>query len=315
MKHLLLFCLLPLLTVHADLTEKFTAAASQKDLAVPGEDSWLFLKQEMAHLAKGPLTAEATAPAVKAITAYHTALAAEGVQLIVLPVPAKAEIYPDKFSAAEPPRSLVGRQTILIQALEQAGVNVIDLAGAFHAEREKHPETLLYCARDAHGSAAGVKIAADFVKTGISDQTWFKPALPLADPVTIEITGDLMASPATATLGAEKLTVQRAAQLMEPAADAPAILLGDSHTLAFSGGADAGFHCQGAGLLDLLQAATGQAWMQAANAGGGTDAARMQLARKALPKPNFWKNKKVVVWCFSIREITEKKWSEVPIKK
>ena len=142
-----------------------------------------------------------------------------------------------------------------------------------------------------------------------------KTTLPLAEPVTVEITGDLMTTPATAALGAEKISVQRIANLMDPADDAPAILLGDSHTLVFSGGADAGFHCQGAGLLDLLQAASGQPWMQVANAGGGTDAARLQLARKALPKPNFWKNKKVVVWCFSIREITEKKWSEVPIKK
>ena len=315
MKYLLLYGLLPLAIARADLTEKFTAAASQKELAVAGEDSWLFLKQEMTHLAKGPLTAEATATAVKAISAYHTALAAESVQLIVLPVPTKAEIYPDKFSAAEPPRSLAGRQDSFIQALEQAGVTVIDLASAFHAEREKHMETPLYCARDAHWSPAGLKIAAELVKAGIKDQTWFKPALPLAEPVTLEITGDLMASPATASLGAEKIRVQRTADLMEPAADAPAILLGDSHTLVFGGGADAGFHCQGAGLLDVLQAASGQPWMQVANAGGGTDAARLQLARKALPKPNFWKTKKVVVWCFSIREVTEKKWSEVPIKK
>ncbi len=315
MKHLLLFCLLPLLTAHADLTEKFTAAASQQDLAVAGEDSWLFLKQEMAHLSKGPLTAEAIAPAVKAITSYHAALAAENVQLIVLPVPAKAEIYPDKFSAAESPKSLLGRQATLIQTLEQAGVTVIDLASAFHTEREKHPETLLYCARDAHWSPAGIKIAASLVKSAIKDQSWFKPALPLAEPVTLEITGDLVASPTAAALGPEKILVQRTSDLMEPAADAPALLVGDSHTLVFSGGADAGFHCQGGGLLDLLQAASGQAWMQVANAGGGTDAARLQLARKALPKPDFWKNKKVVVWCFSIREITEKKWSEVPIKK
>ena len=315
MKHLLLFYLLPLITAHADLTEKFAAAASQKDLAVAGEDSWLFLKQEMAHLAKGPLTAETIAPAVNAITAYHIALAAESVQLIVLPVPAKAEIYPDKFSAAEPPKGLAGRQAILIQTLEQAGVTVIDLAKSFQSEREKNPETLLYCARDAHWSPAGLKIAADLVKAGIKDQTWFKPALPLTEPVTLEITGDLMVTPATATLGAEKIRVQRTAVLLESAPDAPALLLGDSHTLVFSGGADAGFHCQGAGLLDLLQAASGQAWMQVANAGGGTDAARLQLARKALPRPDFWKNKKVVVWCFSIREVTEKKWSEVPIKK
>jgi alginate O-acetyltransferase complex protein AlgJ len=310
-----LLYLLPAAAEASELTDKIASSASEKVLAVQGEDHWLFLQQEMTHLAKGALTAEAVGPAVQAIAAYHAALEAEGVQLIVLPVPAKAEIYPDKLSAGAAPQELAGRQAEFIKALESAKVNVIDLATAFQAQRQKDPATLLYCQRDAHWSPAGIQLAATLVQAKIKDQSWFKPAVPLAAAGSLQITGDLMTTPATEALGPEKILLQRTKEVLAPTPDGAAILLGDSHTLIFSGGANAGFHCQGGGLLDVLQAATGQPWMQVANAGGGTDAARMQLARKAIPKPDFWKSKKLVVWCFSIREVTDKKWTAVPIKR
>lgn len=305
--------LLPWTLAHADLQTAIQSAAEKKEHAVVGVDSWLFLGKEMEHLAKGPLTAEATAPVIKAITAYHTALAAEGVQLIVMPVPAKAEIYPDKLSKDAAPGALAGRTDAFFKALETAGVEAINLAPAYQAERTRDPKSLLYCARDAHWSPAGLKLAADLVQAKIKDKAWFKAAVALPAPTPLAITGDLMTTPATQALGTETLTFPRITPPVAPAADAPALLLGDSHTLVFSSGGD--FHCQGGGLLDLLQAATGQAWMQVANAGGGSDTARTQLARKAFPNPEFWKSKKVVVWCFSIREVTEKEWKTIPIKR
>ena len=311
----LLLALCPLTPAFADLNAEIKTASEQKELAVAGVDSWLFLKQEFVHLAKGPLTAENAAPALKAITAYHTALAAAGVQLIVLPVPAKAEIYPDKFSSTAAPDALAGRLEGFFKALKDAGVTAIDLTKAFQERRLQQAEPTLYCARDAHWSPIGVQVATDLVIAQIKDRGWFKPALPLAPARELSITGDLMTTPATEALGPEKVRIQPTAALLPTASDAPAILLGDSHTLVFSDGAANGFHCQGAGLPDLLQAASGQPWMQVANAGGGTDAARMQLTRKAVARADFWKGKQVLVWCFSIREVTEKKWAELPIKK
>jgi alginate O-acetyltransferase complex protein AlgJ len=310
-----LLCLLPVAVQASALTDKISAASAQSELAVVGQENWLFLKQEMTHLAKGALTAEAVAPAVQAMAAYQAALEAEGVQLIVLPVPAKAEIYPDKLSAGAAPQELAGRQAEFIKALAAAKVNVIDLAAAFQAQRKQDPSILLYCQRDAHWSPAGIQLAATLVQAKIKDQSWLKPAVALGDAGSLEITGDLMTTPATEALGPEKILLQRTKAVLAPTPDGAAILLGDSHTLIFSGGANAGFHCQGGGLLDVLQAATGQPWLRVANAGGGTDAARMQLARSAIPKLDFWKSKKLVVWCFSIREVTEKEWTTIPIKR
>ncbi len=299
----------------AGITDEFTKAAAASEHAVAGVAPWLFLQGELAHLAKGPLTAESSGPAITAISHYAAALAAEHVQLIVVPVPAKAEIYPDKFTARVKPDALAAQETAFIQGLKADQVDVIDLAEAFQAKRRADPATLLYCTSDAHWSPAGLAIAADLVFAAIKDKSWCATAQPLGDPQPLEITGDLMTTPATTALGLEKLTIQPTKTLVPAAAMSPAILLGDSHTLVFSAGAGAGFHCQGAGLLDLLQARTGTPFMIIANNGGGTDMARQQLARQAFPKPDFWKDKRVVVWCFSIREVTEKKWKDLPIKK
>lgn len=304
-----------LLGLGSELEDKISVSAAEPGLAVEGQDHWLFLTQEMTHLAKGLLTEATAAPALQAITAYHSALEAEGVQLIVVPVPAKAEIYPDKLIGGVDPSSMVGRQAKFILALEKAGVGVIDLARAFQAQRKLDPQTLLYCQRDAHWSPSGVQLAAKLVLARIKDRTWLKPPVALGEGSPMEIFGDLMTTPATEALGPEKIFLSRTKEIVKPTSDASAILLGDSHTLIYSGGANAGFHCQGGGLLDVLQAATGQPWMQSANAGGGSDSARTQLARQAFRSAEFWKSKKLVVWCFSIREVTEKKWSSVPIKR
>lgn len=317
MKPLILCLLAPLsLSIaHADLNSDVQKAAAAESLAVQGLDKWLFLKQDFTHLAKGPLTAESAAGPIKSILAYQKALAAENVQLIVLPVPSKAEIYPDNFSKEAKPDAFAGHETGLQTALKTAGVDIIDLASAYQAKRKESPATVLFCERDAHWSPAGIAIAVDLVTAEVKDKSWLGTPSELGAAESIQITGDLMSTPETQALGPETISIQRTKSHVAPAADAAALLLGDSHTLIFSAGAGGGFHCQDGGILDLLQAEFGQPMMQVANAGGGTDSARIQLARKAFPKPDFWKNKKVVVWCFSVREITEKKWTDVPIKK
>ena len=299
----------------ADLTEDIATASASKSFAVQGPGNWLFLKQELAYLAKGALTTENSAAATKAISQYHEALAAEGVQLIVVPIPAKAEIYPDKLSANTAPTALKNQETAFIAALTKSGVNVIDLATAFHKSRQQHPETLLYCERDSHWAPAGVKLTSDLILAKLGNPAWARPAKPLSAPETIEIAGDLMITPETQKLGVEKVTLLRTQPLVKPVAEAPLILLGDSHALVFQAGANAGYHCEGAGLLDLLQAKLGQPLTLVASEGGGSDQARRNLLNnKSSKRADFWSTRKVVIWCFTSREVLQKDWTEIKIK-
>lgn len=315
---LLLTTLLALPLIHAQgaLTDDIKQLSTKDAHAIQGADKWLFLRQELVSLSKGPITAESAAPAISSIVNYHKALAAENVALIVVPIPTKAEIYPDKLVAGAKSDELASHEAGLIAGLKSGGVTVIDLAKAYHTKRQADPSTLLYCERDAHWSPAGIAIATDLILAEIKDKSWFGAPKELAAPETIQITGDLMTTPETQALGVEKISIQRTKELVPPTTTtSPALLMGDSHTMVFSTGANAGFHCQGAGILDLLQAKTGTPFLLFANNNGGTDTARRQLALQAVPKPDFWKDKKVVVWCFSLREITEKKWKDFPIKK
>jgi alginate O-acetyltransferase complex protein AlgJ len=301
--------------VRGDLADDLTKAGASDSLAVAGVDGWLFLRDEARHLSKGPLTPAVTATAVSAIKDYHTALAAQGVQLIVVPVPAKAEIYPEKFSATATASAMAERQADFISALRSDGVSVVDLAAAYHAHRSAHPDERLYCQRDAHWSPAGLELAVREVMAQVKDQTLIKPTAAPATAESIQIKGDLQTTPATDALGLETLSLRKPALTDGTATAASPLLLGDSHTLVFSAGADKGYHCQGAGLPEHLQAQLGQPLLVVANAGGGSDAARLQLARKALPDPGFWTGRKLLIWCFSVRELTEKKWKPVPVVK
>ncbi len=297
-----------------------TTALKAGHRGVLGQDGWIFLSTELAHLGKGPVTAQSAAPAIKVITAFHKALAAENVTLVVLPVSAKAEIYPDKLIAGCPREALKGRMDAFFEALNSAGVTVVNLAAAL---REKGGDEA-YCLRDSHWSPSAAALAADRVATELKSlvSSGGSEKLVLGMPEKLSISGDLLDEAHLKSLGPETVTLTYAgrahADKIEPVApveDAPVIVLGDSHTLVFSEGASSGFHSRGAGLVDHLQQRLGQSVMQISSPASGADNARMQLARKAFANPEFWSGKKAVIWCFAVRELTESKWREIPMKK
>ncbi|MBP7950559.1 MAG: hypothetical protein KA004_12980 [Verrucomicrobiales bacterium] len=311
---------------YKEVAVKAATASKNEQRAVSGEEGWLFLNSELTHLGKGALTKEAVAPAVRQIAAFQKALAAKGANLLLLLVPAKAEIYPDKLASGFTPELLASRQSLLQADLQAAGVRSIDLASEFARRRKASGDSLLYCLRDAHWSPSGVEAAADLVSAAVKDAPWLKETttqklnLALSDPATLEIRGDLLGEPHTASLGAETIRLRYAGTknggTIEPAAsaagDSPVLLLGDSHTIVFSMGND--FHCRGAGLADHLQQRLGVPVGIVSSPGSGGDTARQQLARMAYRSPDIWKRLRLVVWCFSVREITEGRWRDIPLK-
>ncbi|MFZ4766222.1 MAG: alginate O-acetyltransferase AlgX-related protein, partial [Roseimicrobium sp.] len=157
--------------------EDFTAAVKSllhtspaEALSVPGSDAnWLFLRRELEHLAVGDLASANLAQvnkegtdAIPVITKYAEELKALGVELLLVPVPAKASIYPEKLSATADPAS-VPTMTAFFAKLNAAGVEVLDLEAAFKAERAKYPERQLYCATDSHWSPYAAKLVAQVI--------------------------------------------------------------------------------------------------------------------------------------------------------
>jgi alginate O-acetyltransferase complex protein AlgJ len=99
----------------------------------------------------------------------------------------------------------------------------------------------------------------------------------------------------------------------------PVLLLGDSHVTVFSAGTKEMFG-SGSGLPDALAARFFFEVDVVASHGDGIDQARVNLyqQRSINPKyPDYWRNKKLVVWVFSAREFTRaESWStKIPVVK
>ena len=90
-----------------------------------------------------------------------------------------------------------------------------------------------------------------------------------------------------------------------PDPESSVLILGDSHTLVFHAGKEAGMHCTGAGVADHLAARLGFVPDLVGVRGSGLVQARKQLFYKATANPGYWSKKKVVIWLFSVRELTQ----------
>ncbi len=287
---------------------------------VKGADpEWYFFYKELAHLATDEFwsgdystTASKIDPA-PLITEYSAKLKELGVELLVVPAPAKASIYPEKFTTSGKPQPLAP----FLKSLADAGVKVLDLEPVFNAELAKNPDKQLYCKTDSHYSPSAAQLIANTIHEAYKDSGWAKALksdikFTLGDAKDLKIKGDLTGSQ-TETLSAVEVTGADSEQVPADDADSPIVLLGDSHTAVFSTGGE--LHTTGCGLPDHLQAKFGARIHQVSNNGSGTHQARIQLLRKAHSTPGYWDNKKLVIWHFSVRELTQApKWVKIPPK-
>lgn len=303
-------------------------------LAVQGADPhWFFLRRELEHLALGDLAALDLAMANKertdplpVIVQYQEALKALGVELLLVPVPPKAAIYPEKLLAGATPDSPPSLLPFYAK-LRAAGIEVLDLETVFKNQRAEHPDKQLYCATDSHWSPYAAQLAADLVaakyrtRPGVvtAPQTNFKvlPEEPL------EFHGDLLTDEQkAAALAKEKLPMQRAG-VADPAnpqavttvtgdSKSPLLVIGDSHLQVFRRGGNM-LATQG-GFIDHLQAALGTAVEEVSMQAGGADGPRLNIARETAKTPEFWSQKKAVVWVFTAREFTQGKWRVLPAR-
>jgi hypothetical protein len=101
--------------------------------------------------------------AFNVVVAYHQLLQSNGIDLVFVPIPPRDEVYADILSSACPPHRCVSPQlTKFLQALCDAGVEVVDLRDAFLDERQKRNDAL-YTTTDIHWSSYGIRRAVEEV--------------------------------------------------------------------------------------------------------------------------------------------------------
>ncbi|MFC1717723.1 hypothetical protein ACFL6S_28945 [Candidatus Poribacteria bacterium] len=308
-------------------------AEHQQEKSIEGNDGWLFFVPELRCLSVGSFWGDAAAKVSRAskpehadplpaILDFKAQLDKAGIELLFVPVPAKATIYPDALvngitvSSDEPLR--VDRHHLeFYRILEESGIRVLDLAPVFlkHRSAEKAP---LYCKQDTHWSGQACVLTAKLIAEMICDREWLKDLskrqYELQDR-TVEITGDLWRSLGDVDLPKEQLQLtfvgERSSDRFVPVEtwrESPVVLLGDSHNLVFHIGGD--MHANGAGLADHLAHQLGFPVDLVASRGSGATPSRGSLARR---RDNM-KGKKLVIWCISVREFTEGQgWAKVPV--
>lgn len=315
----------------ASLAEKSRELVNQNaGGAVAGVDGWLFLKEELQHLAAGKFWGEAAANAslakdksiadpLKAITTYNKLLAERGITLYLMPVPPKALIYPDKLAKDLAAGSGAEEQALykaFYGELAGAGVKVIDLLPTLVADRDK---AQLYCRTDSHYSGAGLELFAAAAAEALKKEGWYQGVAKkefARAKLPLKINGDLrqMAGGAGSEeeLELQVVTAKADGKQLEGDPNSPVVLLGDSHTLVFQAGGD--LHAKGAGLFDHLSAKLGFAVDLLGVRGSGVTPARIKLFQRAKQDASYLAGKKALVWCFAARDFTGAGgWKEIPV--
>ncbi len=307
------------------------AATPNDALSVQGADkSWFFLRKELEHLSVGDLAAadmkkankEGTDP-VPVMAKYAADLKALGIELLVVPVPPKAAIYPEKLGAKIDAGSVPGMAGFLAK-LKAAGVEALDLESVFKKERAEHPNKQLYCATDSHWSPYAAQLVAQIVADRYKGLKEVSEAS-LADLITLpeetlEFHGDLLTDAQKSTVPKEKLPMQRAGLAVPPDGknvttvesdpQSPVLVFGDSHLQVFRKGGNM-LAMQG-GFIDHLQVFLPTSVEEITMQAGGADGPRVEIARATVKNPGFWSKKKVAIWLFTAREFTQGRWRIIP---
>ncbi len=285
--------------------------AAGDSMAVAGKDGWLFLRSELRHIGVGPFwgpaaakgsraTSPKQADPLPAIVDFHGQLKAAGIELILVPVPCKAFVYPEKLGFETDERLDTAHQEFY-DLLREKGVKVLDLTDVFLQEKAGSDNPQLYCMTDSHWSPYACQMAARRIRDLLDAPAWLesRPDRFATRRVVRTIRGDLAEGPATEKLPAR--VVENPADVVDGAS--PIVLLGDSHTLVFHAGAE--LQGTGAGLADQLAVELGMPIDVIGVRGSGATPARINLMRRARADSDYLAGKKVLVWCFAAREFTE----------
>jgi hypothetical protein len=291
----------------------FTLLKDGGEKVIVGSSGWYFYKPGLNYmLARREIlrAANPTNDPVTAIVDFRDQLATRGIHLLVMPVPNKDSIYPDRLSSrAKGLRGVISPRTQeILEKLRDANVEVIDLFKEFSDARrptDSAPETPLYLAQDTHWSPAGVALAARAVAQRLIELGWVQiGSIDYSEkPAPVQRVGDLVRMLQSPKIEAS-ITPEAVAALQvirgnngEPYQDeasAEILVLGDSFMRIYQQDAPTS-----AGFIAHLAKELKQPLMSLVNDGGGSTLVREELSAR----PIFLSNKKVVIWEFVERDI------------
>ncbi|MEI7947891.1 MAG: hypothetical protein WCJ02_14410 [bacterium] len=287
--------------------------------ALVGRDGWLFYAPGVAATTQRAKAGNTSAgEAMAAVIDFRDQLASRGIRLLVVPVPNKESVYPDRLTLRMfPPKEIISSETrAFMEQCKKNNVEIVDLFATYR-ERRRTSGDLLYLRQDSHWTPAGLLCAVNTVASRLLENKWLVRGNERYEvkPVIVQRYGDLVRMLQSPLIEAHlQPEVVRAEQVVRITgqklyADDPAsevLVLGDSFLRQYA--QDEPGH---AGFVAHLGRALGRPLASIVNDGGASTLVRQELYRR----PALLANKKVVVWEFVERDLRlgTEGWAKVPL--
>ncbi len=139
------------------------------DGVLVGSDGWLFTSEEFAYY---PDEAAAISEKITLISKFKEVLAAQDIDLVITLVPSKTSIYPEHLGRYNVPDYVTTRYDRELEAIEAAGIDVIDLRPALFDVKQ---EGLGYFKTDTHWTPLGAAAAAKEIARALQEKGYELP--------------------------------------------------------------------------------------------------------------------------------------------
>jgi len=316
--------------VQAVLTGKLGAGNEQVYL---GRDSWLFYRPDVDYITGPPFLDPAQMrlrarvdqvqpDPVKAIVDFRDQLSARGIDLIVMPVPAKPSVEASNLSTRTEPNTPLHNASFaeFKGRLENAGVRVFDPSPFLMRRKRAAPAASLYLETDTHWRPETVEHVAETLAALVPpSRSTPRPPFQLKEK-EISGLGDIarmLKLPASQNLyRPEKVTVREVLSgntPWRPSKDADILLLGDSFSNIFS--LDALGWGESAGFAEQFSRALGDRPLDCIlRNSDAAHATREILSRELARGRDRLAGKKLVVWELAARELAFGDWKLIEMK-
>ncbi len=280
--------------------------------ALLGKEGFLFYRNSLDYVVGGDLQAQPVGKRPLAtIVAFKDYLKGLGVDFLLVPVPSKAEVYPDKLRGLPRAKTLpilnpAGRKFLM--ELTAAGVEVVDLLPRYLRARGSRVagEGLLYQPQDTHWTDHGLRLASDEISTRIKAYAWYGALKRNVKPYTLKRAsfrryGDLhsrLASREQRRFKPARLSGQQViapdGRPYEDDPESPILILGDSFTGVFQR-----TDCQHAGISAHVAYQLSFPVDLVMSYGGGPNVRKKLLTRGEAAVRRL----RLLIWVFAARDL------------